>query len=44
MSQNLLEVGDNIRNVFEKSVKNWKVELTSGGEALGEVKISRGIS
>ena len=24
-------------------MKNWKVELTSGGETLGEVKINRGI-
>ena len=43
MPQNLFEVADNIRNVIEKSMKNWKVELTSGGETLGEVKINRGI-
>ena len=41
MPQNLFEVADNIRNVIEKSMKNWKVELTSGGETLGEVKINR---
>ena len=29
---NILKVADNIRNVIEKSIKNCKVELTSGGE------------
>ena len=31
----------NISIVIEKSTKNWKVELTSGGLILGEVKINR---
>ena len=31
----------NISTVIEKSTKNWKVELTSGGLILGEVKINR---
>ena len=37
----ILNVADNIRNMIEKSMRNWKVELTSGGETLGEVKINR---
>ena len=39
----ICEITDNIRNVIEKSVKNWKVELTAGAETIGEVKIDRGI-
>ena len=27
----IFKVADNIRNLTEKSMKNWKVELTSGG-------------
>ena len=29
--------------MIESSMKNWKVELTSGGETFGEVKINRDI-
>ena len=36
------KVANNISNVIENSVKNWKVEITSGGETLGEVEIDRG--
>ena len=32
-----------IRNVIEKSMKSWKVELTLGGETLSEVKVNRGV-
>ena len=37
------KIVDNIRDVIGKSMKNWKVELTSGGETLGEVKTNKGI-
>ena len=40
---NIFKVADNINNLIEKSMRSWKVELTSGGEMLGEVKIKRGI-
>ena len=34
----IFKVAENVRNVIEKSMKNWKVKLTSGGEKLGEIK------
>ena len=43
MPQKFFEFADNTRNVIKKSMKNWKLELTSGGETLGEVKTNRGI-
>ena len=39
----MFKVADNIRNLIRKSTRSWTVELTSGGEMLGEVKIKRGI-
>ena len=39
----IFKVTNNIRNVTEKSMKSWNVELTSGGYKLSEVKINRGI-
>ena len=39
----MFKVADNIRNLIRKSMRSWTVELTSGGEMLGEVKIKRGI-
>ena len=33
----IFKVAENVRNVIEKSMKNWKVKLTSG-EKLGEIK------
>ena len=36
----IVKVTNNVRHVIEKSMKNWKVELTSRGETLGEVKIN----
>ena len=35
----IFKVDDNIRNLIGKSMKNWKVELVSGGEPLCDVKI-----
>ena len=40
----ILKIANHIRNVIEKSMKNWKVELTLGGETLSEVKVNRSIS
>ena len=39
----IFKISDNIRNLIENSMTKWKVELTSAGERLGEVKIKRGI-
>ena len=39
----IFKVANNIRSVIEKSLENWKVELTSGRETLCEVKINRDI-
>ena len=39
----IIKAADNIRNVIENPMKNWKVELTSGRKTLGEVKINKGI-
>ena len=36
-------LADNIANLIEKSMKKWKVELASEGEALGKGKIDGGI-
>ena len=36
-------VANNIIGTLEKSMKTWKVKLTSGGESLGELKIRMGI-
>ena len=39
--KNLQMVGaaDNIKNVLEKSMTNWKVQLTAGDEVLGNANI-----
>ena len=39
----IFKVADSMRNMIEKSMRNWKKELTLRGETLGEVKIKRGI-
>ena len=36
-------VAENMRKVLERSMDDWKVELTSGGQMLGTVNIRRGI-
>ena len=36
-------IADNVRNVLEKSMEQWKLSLTSNGEDLGEVDVKRGI-
>eukprot|EP00795_Rhopilema_esculentum_P006840 gene6840-biopygen8293 len=39
----LYRVSDNVVNLIERSMTNWKVQLTSCGETLGLVNIRRGI-
>ena len=39
----MFKVADNIHNLIRKSMRSWTVELTSGGEMLGDVKVMRGI-
>ena len=39
----IFKAAKNISNVIEKWMKNWNIELTSGGETLGDLKINRGI-
>eukprot|EP00795_Rhopilema_esculentum_P003517 gene3517-biopygen1669 len=39
----LYRVSDNVVNFIERSMTNWKVQLTSCGETLGLVNIRRGI-
>ena len=39
----MFKVADNIHNLIRKSMRSWTVELTSGGEMLGDVKVKRGI-
>ena len=34
---------ENLRNVLEKSMEQWKLSLMSNGEDLGEVNVKRGI-
>ena len=31
-------------NFIEKNMKNWRVELTTGGKSFADTKIKRGIS
>ena len=39
----MLGIALNVREMLSNSMKSWKVELTSGGQTLGEVNIRRGI-
>ena len=36
-------INEKIRQLLAESMKSWWVEMTSGGENLGEVNIRRGI-
>ena len=36
-------IAENVRNLLEKSMEQWKLSLTSNGEDLGEVNVKRGI-
>ena len=37
------KIPDEVIKFIEKTMKNWKVELTAGGKSLAEVKIHRDI-
>ena len=39
----MFKVADNVHNLIRKSMRSWTVELTSGGEMLGDVTVKRGI-
>ena len=39
----MFKLAHNVFNLIEKSMSSWTVDLTSGGEMLGQVKIKRGI-
>ena len=36
-------IAENVRNLLERSIKQWKVSLTSNGEDLGDVFVKRRI-
>ena len=42
-SMELLRIANNVKNVLEKSTKQWKLLLTCDGKDLGEVDMKRGI-
>ena len=35
-------ITENVREVLEKSLKQWKLSLNSNGNELGDVKVNRG--
>ena len=39
----LYKIFDEVINLIEKNMKNWKVELIGGGKSLPEMNIPRGI-
>ena len=39
----MYKISDEVINFIEKTMKTWRVELTSGGRSLAEAKIQRGI-
>ena len=36
-------ISEEVINLFEKTIKTWRVELTAGGQSFVETKIQRGI-
>ena len=40
---NIIGIAGNIKKLLTESMKNWRTELSSGGNVLGEVHIKRGI-
>ena len=40
---NIFGIAGNIKKLLTESMKNWRTELPSGGNVLGEVHIKRGI-
>ena len=39
----MYKISQEVINFIEKTMKNWRVELTVGGKSLAEIKIQRGI-
>ena len=39
----LMGIAEDVRELLEKSMKQWKLSLTSNGNELGDVKVNRGI-
>ena len=39
----MYKISNDVINFIEKTMKNWKAELTAGGKSLAETKIQRGI-
>jgi hypothetical protein len=39
----MFKIAANVRTFMESRMENWKTELTSSGESLGNVNIRRGI-
>ena len=39
----MYKISDKVINFITKAMKNWKIELTAGGQSLAEVNIQRGI-
>ena len=39
----LMGIAENVRELLVKSMKQWKLSLTSNGNELGDVKVNRGI-
>ena len=39
----LFGIADNVRNILEKSMEQWKLSPTFSGKDLGEVYVNRGI-
>ena len=39
----MYKISHEIINFIEKTMKNWRVELTAGGKSVAETKIQRGI-
>ena len=40
---NMLGIAENVRSFLEKSMKKWKLRLTSNGLDLSEIDVNRGI-
>ena len=39
----MYKISTEVINFIEKTMKNWRVELTAGGKSLAETKIQRDI-
>ena len=39
----MYKISNEVINFIEKTMKNWRVEMTAGGKSFAEVKIQRGM-